>query len=344
MSYNDFYSEYNKGKLGNVIFLHGAENFLIRWATDLIIDQNVENESRELDVMSFSDDEASIDDIISHAMTYSMFSGKRVILVRNFKPLYRKSGTEMDKAVKNKVVEFCRSAMDTSVTVFTLDSAHEPDMTAVGKALAKEASNYEFSKLDKKELENFICKRIKAAGKYISRRELNYMIDLTGYYLKESEYSLDDLESDLIKLFNASEETEIGKELLEDIMTGEDERFVFDFIDALVSGNKSRAMELTVNNIRKDDTSSMRITSLLMSQFEMMYDALELSRAGKAISQMAKDVGANEFRFKKAYHAARAFSEDRLSELLTELYDIDKKIKTGMIDKNTALELFVAGF
>lgn len=344
MSYDKFYKDYNSGELGNVIFLHGAENFLIRWATSLIVSQNRDEEGRELDVMNFSDEDVSIDDVISNAMTYSMFADRRLIIVKNFRPLYRKSGTEIDKSIKEKITEFCRTGAETSVTVFTLDSIHEAELTAAGKALAKESSNYEFARLDRKQLENFIGKRIKKAGKYISRREMNYMIDLTGYYLKESEYSLDDLESDLTKLVNASSETEIERNLIEEIMTGEDERFVFDFVDALISGNKARAMEMTVNNIRKDDSSSMRITSLLMGQFEMMYDSLELSKGGKTVSQMAKDVGANEFRFKKAYHAARNFSEEKLASALTELYDIDKKIKTGMIDKNTALELFVAGF
>ena len=59
------------------------------------------------------------------------------------------------------------------------------------------------------------------------------------------------------------------------------------------------------------------------------------------ISMMAKKTGVNEFRFKKAYQAASAYSLSRIRKLLTDLYNIDRDIKRGDIDKDTALELFV---
>ena len=85
----------------------------------------------------------------------------------------------------------------------------------------------------------------------------------------------------------------------------------------------------------------MQVTSLLTKQFEIMYDALELSSRGMSISQMAKATGVNEFRFKKAYQAANAYSLSRIKKILVDLYNIDRDIKRGDIDKNVALELLV---
>ena len=56
---------------------------------------------------------------------------------------------------------------------------------------------------------------------------------------------------------------------------------------------------------------------------------------------MAKKTGINEFRFKKAWQAAGAYSPARLKRLLIDLYNIDRDIKRGDIDKDVALELFV---
>ena len=72
-----------------------------------------------------------------------------------------------------------------------------------------------------------------------------------------------------------------------------------------------------------------------------MYDALELSSQGMSIAQMAKKCGINEFRFKKAYQAAGSYSKSRIKKILADLYNIDRDIKRGDIDKDTALELFV---
>ena len=56
---------------------------------------------------------------------------------------------------------------------------------------------------------------------------------------------------------------------------------------------------------------------------------------------MAKVTGINEYRFKKAYTAAMTYRPDKIKALLMSLYDIDRDIKSGDIDRNVALELFV---
>ena len=108
----------------------------------------------------------------------------------------------------------------------------------------------------------------------------------------------------------------------------------------MVGGNRARALAITETIINEED-GSIQVIALLTKQFEIMYDALELSQKGMSISQMAKATGINEFRFKKAWQAAGAYSLSRIRKLLTELYNIDRDIKRGDIDKDTALELFV---
>ena len=77
----------------------------------------------------------------------------------------------------------------------------------------------------------------------------------------------------------------------------------------------------------------------LLEMFRIMYDALELNEKGYSISQMAKKTGVNEFRFKRAFNAAGRYSKRRIGKILTELYNTDRDIKRGNIDKDVALEL-----
>ena len=64
-----------------------------------------------------------------------------------------------------------------------------------------------------------------------------------------------------------------------------------------------------------------------------------LNEKGYSISQMAKKTGINEFRFKRAFNAAGRYSKRRIGKILTELYNTDRDIKSGNIDKDVALEL-----
>ena len=50
-------------------------------------------------------------------------------------------------------------------------------------------------------------------------------------------------------------------------------------------------------------------------------------------------LGINEFRFKRAYRAAGRYSRSRIRKILTDLYNADRDIKRGDMDKDIALEL-----
>ena len=335
MSYKDFAADFRKDLIRDAVFLYGPEDYLIEWSLDQIIDKYVGEEWRNLDVKYLDGDKATAFDIMGEARAFSMFSEKRVIVVRNFLPVYRKTADNGN----SDLLDFIKSGQSSAVVVFIVDSNHAEDINAYGKKLIKVCSSYELSRLERPDLRSFITKRIHNAGKIISKRDLEYMIDLSGYYNKVSVYDLTALAADISKLVKAAAGDDITSGLIDDLLMGEDDRFAFDLVDAVVRGDTGRALTIAETIIREED-GSMRITALLTKQFEIMYDALELSREGMSISQMAKKTGVNEYRFKKAYQAAGAYSLRRISDLLIDLYNIDRDIKRGDIDKDVALELF----
>ena len=334
MSYKDFANDHNKGILGDVLFFYGAEEYLMNWARDLIINDYVPEESRDLDVSILDGDIASAGEIMAEARAYSMFSDKRVIVVNNYLPLYRKApNDELDE-----LKEFAASPQDSAVVIFMLDSSRSGDITSFGKQMIKACSSYEFARLERADLKAFITKRVIAASKMISRRELEHLIDVSGYYNRDSAYDLAELDKDITKIAKACEGDEISASLIEDLLIGDSDRFTFNLIDALTSGNRGRALAIAEAIIRDED-GAMAVLALLTKQFEIMYDALDLSEEGMSIASMAKKTGINEYRFKKAYAAANKYSKTRIKRILKDLYNADRDIKRGNIDKDTALEL-----
>lgn len=335
MSYRDFANDFKKGISGDVLFFYGAEDYLMDWAVRQVIERYVDESSRSLDVRQFEGDKLSAWDIMGEARTYSMFSEKRVIIVRNYLPLYKKASD----AGADDLLKFAKEKQDTAVVIFVLEGRYAGDLTAYAKKLIKAASAYEFASLDKADLKSFITKRVHGGGRMIARRELEYLIDVSGYYLKGSGYTLTQLDADLEKMISACTEDSISAGLIDDLLVGETDKFVFDLVDAVTGGNRSKALSIAEAIIQEED-GSMQVLALLTKQFEIMYDSLELSKAGYSISQMAKMTGVNEFRFKKAYMAAGRYRMHRIRELLVQLYNIDRDIKRGDIDKDIALELF----
>ena len=340
MSYKTFANDFKKGIAGSFLFFHGAEDYLMTWAVDTVKDRYVEKENRSYDIVELEGDSCDAGDIISAARSYSMFSERRVVIVRNYSSVIKK-GSKNDAKSDDELISLAGEANDSSIVIFLVESRFSDSITAFGKKLMKACSAYEFSRLEKAELAAFISKRIHAAGKNIGRRELQYLMDVSGYFYKDSDYSLYDLNRDLIKITQACEVEIVDAELIEELIVGADDKFVFNLIDALMAGNNRRALELAASIMEAED-NAMMILSLVTKQFELMYDALELADEGYTISAMAKEIGVNEYRFKKAWQAAKGVSRERIKRILIHLYNTDRDIKTGRIERNTAIELFAA--
>lgn len=334
MSYKDFANDLKKGITGDVLFFYGAEDYLMNWALSEITDRYVDEASADLDISRLEGDQLSAYDIMSEARAYSMFSEKRVVVVRNWLPLYRKASD----IGRDELLAFAASPQDSSVVVFMLESRYKDDITAFAKKLMKSCHSYEFARLERADLKAFVQKRLHEAGKIAARREMEHLIDVTGYYNRGSSYDLTLLDRDIGKIVKACEGDYISSELIEDILVGDSDRFVFNLVDALMSGDRGRALSVAEAIIREED-GAMQVLALLTKQFEIMYDSLELSDRGYSISAMAKKTGVNEFRFKRAYSAAGRYSRRRIKKILIDLYNTDRDIKRGNIDKDTALEL-----
>ena len=320
MGYKDFDRDLKSKTIGDALMLYGAEDFLMSWAVDKLVNSNVEEQNRDLDVRLIDGENATAYDILSEARAYSMFSPKRVVVVRNYIPLYKKTADAGLNELSEYVAEiYANPDSSPAILIFTVESSKSGNLTAYAKQLMKSCRAYEFSKLEKSDLSAFVTKRVRSAGKMISSRELHHLMDVSGYFTRG--YTIDN-------------------NLIDEILMGEGDKFVFNLVDALVAGKKDKALEITETIIREDD-AAMSVLGLLTKQFEIMYDALELSDKGMSMAQMAKATGINEYRFKKAYTAAMKYNRYKLKSLLISLYNIDKDIKSGDIDKDAALELFV---
>ncbi len=338
MGYKDFYDNFNKGKLGSCLFFFGEESYLVDWAIDLILDKNVDEGMRSLDYQILEGEICSASDITSAARAYSMFSERRVVVVRDYKPAFKKLTNAADEAA---LLELAASSNDSSILIFVAPVGPK-ELNAYGKKLQKACDSYEFARIDRAQLKGFISKKVREAGNLLGQREMDYLMDLSGYFNRDRAYYLKDIMADLDRINNACADGRITMALIEELMIGEDDRYVFNLVDAITNGDKKRAMELSSTILAESD-DYMSLIGLLTKQFEIMYDALELSQEGASIPQMAKATGINEFRFKKAYQSARHFSKDRLKDLLIKLYNIDRDIKNGNMEGGLAFQLFILG-
>ena len=90
-------------------------------------------------------------------------------------------------------------------------------------------------------------------------------------------------------------------------------------------------------------TDAFSIIGAIVSQFEMMLSVKQMREEGLDLSAIHKKLGGSEFRIKKMLPYANRYSVDKLKQILSSIYEVDRNIKTGLLDPQLALEMFIAG-
>ena len=345
MSYTKFTTDYKKNIIKSPLILYGAEQFLIDKATESIISKYVAEEFRNIDVVILDGEKIMPVDIISAAGTFSMLSDKRVVVVKNYLPFYKKDSLRESEELLKYISDISETFIDNqpSFIIFTIDSIYGEQVTSYAKKFIKLSNSYKFEKVDKALIKSLSENKIKKEGKNIGSKELEHLVNMTGYLNKGSNYDLNNLNNDLNKLIGVTDSVKINCSDIDKIFDGGTEKYVFDMVDALMRGNKTVAMDITENILREED-ASMQLLALLTKQFEIMYDSLAMTDEGMPIQEVAKKTGVNDFRLKKAYQSALPMGIEKIKKALISLYNIDRDIKSGIIDRQLALELFVATF
>lgn len=334
--FREFNKDLKEDALEGVLVFHGQERFLFRWAIESIVKKYVTSGFEELDFVKLTDiEDTSL--ILENAESASMISQKRVIWVDNYRHLLDEKTKGYVGSDIESLREYLAAYSGNNILVFSFDELGEK----ANKLKAIGGSWYCFDKLEVPALNSFIKKRINAAGKEISKEELGLLVDLSGYYNKESDYRLFDLENDIAKIIAHSEGEKIIARDIEVSMNGDLNTYVFDFIEALSLAQKDKAFSV-MNNLLNSGSNFFQLVSLIGSQFELMLEIMELDHEGLSLAAIVKEVGMHEFRVKKAYRASQKFTLKRMKQMLASLYEIDKNVKSGNIDQRTALELFVA--
>ena len=166
------------------------------------------------------------------------------------------------------------------------------------------------------------------------------MLDETGYFNKETEYRIFNLENDIKKIIAYSDGKKVTEEDVSATLNGDMDTFVFNFLDAVSSNRKDTAFEL-LHNILTSGNEVFNIIGVLANHFELMLEVKEFKEEGLGPAAITSKLKVHEFRVKKAMAFAEKFNVEKLRSILSQLYEIDRNIKTGALEQNLALELLV---
>lgn len=308
-----------------IYLLYGSEKYLIDKEIKNIINNN------NVGIFNTNSYDLNIDSlyhVIEDCQIISLFGDKKVILVYNSNIFTaKKNNIEQDTTI---LENYLNSVNPDTILIFVLYEDKLDERKKILKNLKKIGTVKNF---DGNTNINILVKDM-FSGYQISNNVVNLLIDRVGKNLavleqevsKIKTYKDNDLnitDSDIIMLTHKSFDIDI-----------------FALIEAIVSKNKKTALNI-YNEMLKYNEEPVKIIVMLANQFRIIYQAKQMYKKGYTESDIASTLGIHPYRIKLALNKAREYSSENLLKYLKKLSDLDIGIKTGNINKEIGLELFI---
>lgn len=303
--------------------LYGEEEYLINNEIDKIIKKE---KIEELSISNYDLEIDSIKNIIDDCQTVSLFDPKKIVIINNCNYFNRVKNDENDI---NLLLDYLNNYNPGTILIIISHNSSIDNTKKITKKIKEigkivELNNTNINTIVKKMFNDYI----------ISSDNIKLLIDRVG-----SDISILNEEVEKLKIYKIDDK-EITKEDIIECATYNIDIDIFKFIDNIISKNKKDAL-VTYNELLKYNEEPLKIIVLLASKFRLMYQAKVLYSRGISNNEIASTLGVHAYSVKLAIQSSMKYPEKLLLKYLDMLADLDCDIKTGKIDPELGLQLFI---
>lgn len=291
---------------------------------ELYINKLIDKEKVSSDsIIKYSLDNDSINDIIEECNTLGLFSLKKIVILESTNAFSSK-GKEITELIdyldnynKNVILVFkCNlDKVDTRKKLYK-------KVSSVGKVLCLTKDN------------NYLVNLVKELLSDYKMDNINYFLTVVGT-------DINNITNELNKLMSYKlEDKHITNNDIDSLCITNNDEEIFALTDAIVKNDIKESIRL-YNVFLDKNYEVTAMIGLIASQFRFLLQVKLLYNKGLSNDKIASSLGVHPYRVKLAISNSYYYSEELLESYLVKLFELDKKIKLGIIDKNTAFELFI---
>lgn len=327
--------EINKGSIDNSYVFCGLDEILIKESIDMIIDNVLDDDFKELNLVKIDGNNADYDEILNACETLPFMSERKVVYIYRASFLRDGSDKAQEKVYK-QVSEYLKNPPNHCVIITYCLLDNKRDRINKQKkvmALDKKCTVVNAERLKGDKLYKKVNSLFEMNGKKINKVELKLFCDTV-------ENNMDIIKHEVDKLVNYTDGREIKKEDIKKMLPPSSEDDVFDLVDFISQKKPEKAIELMNELLNKGD-NIMVILSLISGQFNKLYKARLALETRKTKDQLAVELKLPPFICEKLMAQSRKFSLISIEKCIQLCVKTEKTIKSTAIDKNTELELLI---
>ena len=302
--------------------------YLLFGTKDYSINNEIKKICKNIDDMNISrydlnNDLTSL--VIEDAKTISLFGDKKIVIADNANMFT--ASTSKDSEI---IEDYLKNINEYTDLIFIVHSDKIDARKKITKAIKEKGKIIEFN--DDLDAVSLIRRLFKDYN--IEYSDIKLLIDRVG-----NNPLIITNEINKIKIYKGNDKNITSEDIL-NLTNKIIEIDVFKLIDYIVIKDNENALEL-YNEMLKVNEEPIKIIVILANQFRIMYQSKELLKKGYSEKDIASILKIHPYRVKLAIQNSRNYTSEMLLKYLNDLADIDIGIKTGTINKDLALELFI---
>lgn len=330
----DVWKKIKKKQFTPMYVLYGTEDFLINETKQLLVNYALSEEEIEFNLSSYDLEETPIEVAIEDAETFPFVGERRLIFLNN--PTFltgEKSKSKIEHNL-NKLEAYLKEPAPYSIIVFSGAYEKLDERKKLTKELKRQGTVVDAKKLNEQELILWVKERVAISGVEIDDEAVHQLLTLSGTNLLMLTTEVDKL------ALYANGGKKIDVNMVEKLVSRSLEQNIFSLVDKIVQRKIEDAFRIYYDLLKQNE-EPLKILAILAGQFRLIYQVKELARKGYGQQQIAGFVKVHPFRVKLAAGQARLFEDEELAQIMNMLADADYLAKTGGMNKEMILEMFL---
>ncbi len=307
-----------------LFFLYGPDTYRSRQKLNEMIDGYKKTNPQGLSLKYFDANCELFNDLIDELQQISMFGEKRLVVVRN---------VFADKSFKEKFSENYKKLLDSSDLIVVYEE-NTPKKEKLFDLLKEKTKSQEFVVLEGVPLKNWLKKELDNQQVKINPQALELFLEYAGSDLWQ-------LSNEIKKLADFKKGGTVTPEDIKLLVKPVVETDIFKTIDAIAQKNKKQAFFLIHQHLQKGE-AVLYLLSMINFQLRNLLIIKDLMEKNRPYYAILKTTKMHPFVVRKSYELAKKFTFPELKKIYQKLFEVDLDIKTGKMEPDVALDLFIS--
>ncbi|OHA70243.1 MAG: DNA polymerase III subunit delta [Candidatus Wildermuthbacteria bacterium RIFCSPHIGHO2_12_FULL_40_12] len=311
-----------------LIFLYGQDNFRSRRKLNEIIEKYQKSQKSGFNLRRFDLAETDFQDVFSEFQQSSIFQEKKLLVLEN---------VFSSPNLKEKLLENEKALLESkdAIVFYENDKLGKiAEKNAFFKFLHKEAKSQEFNLLIGQQLRSWARKELTKRKCEIEENALEKLIEFIGNDLWR-------FSNEIQKLSSFKSRIDMDAVLL--LVKPKIETDIFKTIDCIAAKKTKTALKLIRQHL-EDGENPLYLFSMMTFQFRNLLLVKSLEKEGTHHGNpyvMAGKLGMHPFVFSKTMRQVNFFTLEELKKIYRKIFQADLDIKTGKVQPDAALDLFI---